>query len=487
MNIFVENVDGISAHKYPDLLKSSSSDEYGVIALTETWLDSTINSAEFMDGSYNVFRKDRCDSSESESASRGGGVLLAIRSNIPCDEYTNDQMNDLESICVRVPLPTGFIYIYNLYIRPSVMLEKYRSHILAIEQLVTTVNRNYIILLTGDFNFGDTTNWMQKDDGFDFLPLIGDSQSAKAIIARETSTRLLNAGLFQMCNYKNASGNVLDLIYTNCPELSLVNKADICLQPSNESDIYHNPLVCTLECSPVCLPDGESDPIFCFRKANYDKIREHLNGINILDSIRATDVNDMLDGLYQIIYETFDKFVPKASLRFSNKPKWHNKQLSHLKNIRNKRYKDLCNQRISTMSPDDQVFIEAKREYENYGKQLFEDFLREKASESKTNPKSFWKHIKDKRTAHKPPNTMSYGDSQATTDVEKAHLFAEYFKTVYTIHEPDNELHDFIDNRCDSNFFKLTVRNEMVYSVLSTLNINKGSGHGGISALFLRE
>lgn len=347
-----------------------------------------------------------------------------------------------------------------------------------------------MVLITGDFNFADTTDWVENEDGFDFLPLIGESQASKAIIARETSTKLMNLGLFQMCDYKNQSGNVLDLIYTNSPELSLVHRADLCLLPSTKSDPDHNPLFCTIECSPVCTTEDKSDPIFSFRRANYDEIREYLGGLNILDSIVSNDVNDvncMLSKLYQIIYETFDKFIPKASLRHSNKPVWHNKQLSHLKNIRNKRYKDLCNQRESALLATDQSFAQAKEEYESYRKQLFENFLREKADEAKTNPKSFWRYINDKRKSHKLPNTMTYEGSQATTDAEKADLFANYFQTVYSSHGSDNDSENFINTRQEANFFKLTVTSDTVYSVLSTLNTNKGSGHGAISALFLRE
>lgn len=46
------------------------------IAITETWLHNNIDDNELLPSSYNIHRKDR--------ERRGGGVLLAVKSNISC-------------------------------------------------------------------------------------------------------------------------------------------------------------------------------------------------------------------------------------------------------------------------------------------------------------------------------------------------------------------------------------------------------------------
>lgn len=109
LNTFYENIDGISDHKIPDLNLSSSSCDYHVIVFTETWLDSNIKN-EILDKRYTIFRRDRSSTSISQTASKGGGVLIAIRSNIECNTYTNNMMKDLEAICVRIQTKSGFIY-----------------------------------------------------------------------------------------------------------------------------------------------------------------------------------------------------------------------------------------------------------------------------------------------------------------------------------------------------------------------------------------
>lgn len=303
--------------------------------MTETWLDHSIKNTEFLSDQYTIFRKDRSDSSINNRL--GGGVLLAIRSEIECYEYTNIEMCELEAVCVRLPLSSSNIYIYCLYIQCSGSIDLYQLHIKAITALRAATDINDDIIILGDFNFGSAATWESNDMGFDFLPTIHASK-AKTNIARDTTRTLMDDGFFQMTNYMNKFGNVLDLVYTNSPELVVVNKADFCLLPPNKSDDSHVPLVCTVECCTTTVPSTESSTIFCFKKANYEQVREHLFDVGIANMFDNTqdDVNTMVTRFYDVLYDTFEKFVPKANIRTSNKPIWYDKELSHLKNIRNK-------------------------------------------------------------------------------------------------------------------------------------------------------
>lgn len=61
------------------LLNSSSTSDFSIIAITETWLNSTVNSVEFFHThKYTVYR---CDGNFSDTnTTRGGGVALEINS-----------------------------------------------------------------------------------------------------------------------------------------------------------------------------------------------------------------------------------------------------------------------------------------------------------------------------------------------------------------------------------------------------------------------
>lgn len=138
----------------------------------------------------------------SNTARQGGGVLIAVRSNIKCEPYSNDFMTDLEAICVRIPTTSGYIYLYCLYIQPTANMEIYRSHVEAIKQLISDKTNSDILVVFGDFNFGNSVSWLENDAGFDFSPIIGDSQSAKSTIARETINNLTNCDLLQIFEWK---------------------------------------------------------------------------------------------------------------------------------------------------------------------------------------------------------------------------------------------------------------------------------------------
>lgn len=394
LSCFYENIDGISAHKCDDILTSSSSCDYNVIALTETWLNGSINNNEFISDRYSVYRKDREQSSVKEK--RGGGVLIAIRTEIHSELYTNDKMNDLEAVCVKIPLPSGYIYVYCLYIQPSATIDTYRAHVGAVEQLQRDASVNDMILILGDFNLGSAASWKSNDDGFDFIPSIGESTCRKANIAREITSSMTNLCLSQMSDFKNKFTNVLDLIYSNTPELTVVSKADFLIIPSEKSDDAHVPLMCTVECSPKVLPVGDSNSTFCFKRANFDQIREHLSNLDLVKAMNhTTDVNEMTSILYAAIFNTFELFVPRAVIRSTNKPIWHNKELSSLKNNRNKEYKKICDRRQKYPDADENSFLNAKINFEKYRRQLHNDFIRDKASSLKSDSKSLWKFIND--------------------------------------------------------------------------------------------
>lgn len=234
-----------------------------------------------MDEQYTVFRKDRSSTHIALSASIGGGVLVAVRSNINCEEFSNDKMINLEAVCVRIPTATGHIYVYSLYIQPTASIDIYRLHIEAIESILMNLTAADTIIIMGDFNLGSSTTWHENDTGFDYIPLIGESQSIKSVISREVTSRLLDSGLFQISNQENTSGNVLDLIYTNVPELSDLKRANILMLPTYKSDPHHVPIMCLFDCAPTIINNVDSQSIYCFKRANYDLIRDHLGTLNI--------------------------------------------------------------------------------------------------------------------------------------------------------------------------------------------------------------
>ncbi|XP_037034212.1 uncharacterized protein LOC119072993 [Bradysia coprophila] len=317
---------------------------------------------------------------------------------------------------------------------------------------------------------------------------------ARSIIAREVTSALSDNGLFQMSSFVNVSGNILDTVYTDNPELCVVNRADFLMLSSSKSDKYHVPIACTVECCPTVanISSDESNVMFCFRKANYDDINRYLSDVVLLQH-SAPDVNESITTLYTNIYDVFEKFIPLATIRSSRNPKWYTKELLHRKNVRNKEFRKLSAKRkhqLLNVIPtilDDRLFLQAKHEYEVLRTKLHSDFIREKSSCIKTDPKSFWRHINAKRKSNNLPAVVELNGKKASTDSEKANLFAEYFQSVYATEPDDPSLLDFINTRNDHDCYDVTAPTELVHFVLRGMDISKGSGHDGVSSFFLRE
>ena len=116
-----------------------------IIALTETWLNSNVLTAEFCD-TRTVIRKDRDLGRTCKK--QGGGVLLAIKTKyrvLECKIFDDE----LEAICVKVEVARdSFLYVVVVYFVPGTGPELYGRFYHNIE--INLMDRDTIIL--GDFN-----------------------------------------------------------------------------------------------------------------------------------------------------------------------------------------------------------------------------------------------------------------------------------------------------------------------------------------------
>lgn len=136
---------------------------------------------------------------------------------------------------------------------------------------------------------------------------------------------------------------------------------------------------------------------------------------------------------------------------------------------------------------NDEPFLASRSKFEQYRKDLFENFIQQQASNFSRNPKEFWKHLNGKRKSNSLPNIMHYNGKTAGTDQEKSELFAEYFDDVYVKHPEDQSLDTFIQNRNDADCYDFVITKEHVELTLRRMNLNKGSGFDGVASIFLRE
>ena len=84
---------------------------FDIICVTETWLNSDIADNEVLPKGYNIYRRDR--------GHRGGGVLLAINSRIPCKRV--DVPVDIEAVTIQLSFLYLFLYVFYTFHHSLVM------------------------------------------------------------------------------------------------------------------------------------------------------------------------------------------------------------------------------------------------------------------------------------------------------------------------------------------------------------------------------
>lgn len=80
------------------------------VAVTETWLDSSVLDHELQLYGYNIYRKDR-------SGRRGRGVLRAVKSHLTCFRRS-DLETDMEMLACLIYTRRAFCLLFSVFYRP---------------------------------------------------------------------------------------------------------------------------------------------------------------------------------------------------------------------------------------------------------------------------------------------------------------------------------------------------------------------------------
>ena len=114
------------------------------MALTETWLNNDIDDRELHLEDYNIFRRDRCNH-------RGGGVLLAIKSDLHCVRRYDLEVNT-EMLACELRISNSRCLLFAVFYRPPDIGEGFLEEF---RRFLNNVSISGIadIIITGDFNF----------------------------------------------------------------------------------------------------------------------------------------------------------------------------------------------------------------------------------------------------------------------------------------------------------------------------------------------
>ena len=265
LKMMVANVRDLkSSMKYEELQLLAEESEFDIVAITESWANSSVMDAELALDGFRMFRKDR----ERDVEQMGGGVLLYIRNNIVVSELNEYRDRKCEAVWVRANGVKGRrICIGVCYRSPSANDEENDA---LLKMIRSVAEKEKSLLLVGDFNY-PRINWEELDVSGDeeaFLDIIEDNFLCQHVTQATRGT------------------NILDLVISS--EKELVSKLSI--GPSiGGSDHSSVEFLLNLELHGREQPSLGLD----YRKADIAAISKELGGIDWNERFREKDANGM--------------------------------------------------------------------------------------------------------------------------------------------------------------------------------------------------
>ena len=442
-----------------------------IVILNETWLSKNINDDEiFPSQLYKVFRLDRSlkthpmdPSNPKKYRKNGGGVLIAIRSDLNCESTLVTLKCKAEILSVELALSNGkYICLSTLYRVGTLGTENHSAVDNYLRNLAKRKKYSSIILI-GDINLNqvswpvnsNTTNRIQKE----FLETFDDLNLDQLIVSPT-----------------HIGGGTLDLLLTNTPQIisniNVDSHNDFC-----KSD--HFPVRFLLDVN-VARKKPVKRKNFNFKKANWDKLNDSLRYTKWNLLLKNCDANTAWCKFKFKLLELCHAHIPTVTIKSEFQPPWFDNEtfkLCRKKERLRAKYK-------RTNKPE---------HYNNYSmcrkelKKLIQDKMRANLNDDENDPslisKKFWSHVKSTSNSTRIPESVSYNGQFKNNVKDQTELFNKYFYDQFS--DPSNyniPINFYNDSNSHFEISHIDVRN-----LLKNINSNKAPGPDGIHGKILKN
>lgn len=411
--LYYQNVRGLKT-KTNTFFSNILVSDHDIFCLTETWLDSSVNSSELFPDGFSVFRLDgreRC---------RGAGVLVAVRDEAwHATRLSTPSCDVLNLIWLKLTNDSNFtFYLCVVYFSPQTSIDYYLKFFNFFEVCHGVNIFECNVCIVGDFN----------------LPQIKNSifnLNTGGTICRELQNYLDFNKLKLYNDVLNVNSRTLDLVISNIPGLSVTEDKDA-LVPIDS----HHPVLClhlyTIKNQWKFKRTNET--FYNFSRADFISLYRSLSQAQWQDIYSMSDLNASVDLFYRIFYSCLDISVPKISNRNVKYPVWYSSDIIKHLNKRNRfRREFLRTGRIICLNR----YKDHRRVAKDLIKRAYTSYVLRMEDLFKLDPKQFWSFVKTKKSSH-PSNANnfhweeeSYGDGQSVVSA-----FAKYFSSVYESDRP---------------------------------------------------
>lgn len=453
-----------------------------IVCITETHFHKDILEAEVTLPGFIPFRKDRSfkiSNEQSSDISEGGGSIIYVRNDIPCEEVKTF-VTAPDSTAVKIKTNVGDVCIACIYRSQSLSVQQNDVLLKCINDICHETNP-FETLVVGDFNLPnvswehsirlaagnvDTTDKIlcqQKR----FVDLFNDIGLSWSLTTEVTRRRLVN-GVFQE--------SLLDQLLANNEGLVTGFKIKSPLGKSDHLCIDVNLGVSKFD-------DNETIELvkkYAWSKISCDQIYSFsVDNINWQFSKEELSVEEML---YEMNgkFKEIDGIIPTNLYDSANVPLKLSWATSALKRKQKLKVQAWAQFELSPTAENFSHAITRQEIYDNENLRLKLNYEKKIAYHVKDNCKAFYSYLRNKRRLKSGVPILECSDGSRTTNSsEAAEELANAFSSVFT-HEPLGPLNEssYESDRGMDEFdlTDITISTGDVASELSGLNVYKSGG-----------
>ena len=481
LSVLYQNVQGLIsfsnlglAHPPLDRNKISELQSYAIrykpdiIALNETWLKKSISNNEILpDAQYEVFRNDRSRKTHpmdpenpNRYRSNGGGVLLAVSSNLNATTTRLPVSLGIEMLAVKITFPNNEpIIVCTCYRVGTLGMPNHDIIIKYLRSLVCKKNPPKIYVV-GDFNLPHT-DWTSLSSNITLERCFLDSFSDLALSQLVASPT-------------HKSGNILDILLTN--HYSSVHNVEVC-DPNSLCKSDHFPISFSIK-STFSRKKSAKRKVYNFKKANWDMINQELCRVN-WNFLNSWDPDSAWQLLKECLSNLADKHIPKVTIKSEFQPPWFDSELHSAC-----RKKDRLRAKFKESRDliDELKFESSRKEFRKLSSAKIRDNLFN-SDDPALVTKKFWAHVKYQSNSCRIPNCVSYSGQLRFNPKDQSELFNSFFYSQFS----DPSQYDIDISYDNDDNFSIDFDHRDVRKLLSRINSNKAQGPDGIHGKILKN
>ena len=451
-----------------DLLKAEMiAQNYSILGISETWLDSTFDANKLLVNGYQQpIRRD--------NTSHSCGSMLYIANNTPATRKVHLEPTDSEIICVELQIKKIKELVCSCY-RPQ-----HRDMIDFCHDIETIIdngsNTYQSFVFLGDMNARNKYFW-DKD------LTNTEGRILKAFFDQHNYSQLIN----EATRVQNGSESCIDLLFTNTPSLFTTTGT----RPKIYNTCDHMPIYAMLKGS---FPNRHAYQrwVWNYDQGNMVNFQKLLLNAPWLSCYNPTSFDETLSSWADMFIKTAETSIPhyEATIRPNDK-EFMNSYIRQLMTKRDRLHKQL------KKNPNNN---QLKHDFKAVRRTIVTEIRRSKyecdkkkdsiLSKGDCTNREWWKFSKTLLSPSAPPSIndtpLLNGSDIASDDIEKANLINEFLVMQSTL----NETNATLPSTCPEPSIKIdqkVIQPEEVYEILINLDVSKATGPDGISNRLLKE